>query len=114
MQLEPQIRIAQLVAEQLLDLPQPVPDGLRVDVDLLRHLRGVLAELQPGQQRLGDPVPLAGPQPGQRREAAPAQRPGQVLVGEDQQGRQVLVALADTLNSTRPTRYTSRAWWCCR
>ena len=25
------------------------------------------------------------------------------------------VALADMLNgSTRPTRYTSRAWWCCR
>jgi hypothetical protein len=61
-------------------------------VDPLRHLRGVLAGLQPGQQRVGDPVPLAGPQPGQRREAAAAQRAGQVLVGQDEQGGKVLVA----------------------
>jgi hypothetical protein len=63
-----------------------------VDVDPLGHLGGVLAELQPGQERLGDPVPLGGAQPGQRGEAAVAQRGGQVLVGQDQQGGQVLVA----------------------
>jgi FSR family fosmidomycin resistance protein-like MFS transporter len=92
LQLEPAVRVPQLVAEQLVDLPQPVPHGLRVDVHPVRHLGGVLAELQPGQQRLGDPVLLAGPQPGQRREAAAAQRPGQVLVGQDEQRGQVLVA----------------------
>jgi hypothetical protein len=73
-------------------------------MDPLRHLGGVLAELQPGQEGLGDPVPLGGAQPGQRGEAAVAQRGGQVLVGQDQQGGQVLVAADWTASfpSARP------------
>jgi hypothetical protein len=102
LQLEPQVRIAQLVAEQLVDLPHPVPDRLRVDVDPLRHLRGVLAELQPGQQCLGNTVPLARPQLGQGRQAAAAQRGGQFLVGEDQQRGQVLVAADRAWPGPRP------------
>ena len=59
-----------------------------MDVDPLGYLGGVLTELQPGQQGLGDPVALAGAQLGQRGQAADAQRGGQVLVGQDEQGGQ--------------------------
>jgi hypothetical protein len=58
LELEAAVGIAQLVAEQILHLTQPVPDGLRVHVHMLRHLVGVTAGLEPGQQRLGQPILL--------------------------------------------------------
>jgi len=99
LELEAAVGIAQLVAEQILHLTQPVPDGLRVHVHMLRHLVGVTAGLEPGQQRLGQPILLGGAKALQRAEPgrkAPAscssEKTGQLLVGEDKQGGQVLVA----------------------
>jgi hypothetical protein len=104
LELEAAVGIAQLVAEQILHLTQPVPDGLRVHVHMLRHLVGVTAGLEPGQQRLGQPILLGGAKALQRAEPgrkAPAssssEKTGQLLVGEEKQGGQVLVAAHQVL-----------------
>ena len=97
LELEAAVGIAQLVAEQILHLAQPVPGRLRVHVRMLRHLVGVAAVLEPGQQRLGQPILLGGAKALQRGEPGRPQGASQLLVGEDEQGGQVLVAAHQVL-----------------
>ena len=73
---EPGVRIDEPVAEQLGELAKPVPDRLRVDVQVTRRGAGVIRALQPGQQRLRQPVGLVGPQPPQRGEDLAAEHVG--------------------------------------
>jgi len=65
--------------------------------DPVGHLVGVAAVLEPGQQRLGQPILLGGAKALQRAEPGRPQGAGQLLVGEDEQGGQVLVAAHQVL-----------------
>jgi hypothetical protein len=66
-----------------------------VDVQLPRDRLGVAAVLQPGQQGLGEHVPLAGAQFLQRPEPGRAERVRQLLVGEDHHCGQMVGAAYD-------------------
>ena len=84
---------ASCVAVELLQLPQPVTDRLRMYVQPSRHLTRPPAVPQPGQQRLRQPVLLRGPQVGQWRQAYLRQRVDQLLVLEHDQRRHVVRAV---------------------
>jgi len=92
---KPCVGIVQDRTEEFVELPEPVPDGLRMDVQAPRHLLGVAGVLQPGQERFRQPVLLRGPQAPQRREPDGAQRAGKLLIRQDQQRGQMLVAADD-------------------
>jgi hypothetical protein len=94
------VGIAQLVAEQILHLAQPVPDGLRVHVHMLRYLVGVAAVLEPGQQRLGQPILLGGAKALQRGEPGRPQGVGQLLVGEDDSAGRLASFVTQVLAAT--------------
>jgi len=76
------VRVVKRFAEQLADLPQPVADRLRVDMQAAGGGVGVVGALQPGEQRPRQPVGLTGAQPPQGRERVPAERRRQVSVGQ--------------------------------
>ena len=81
-ELEAAVGIAELVAEQVVFLTQPVAHGLRVNMDTYRHLVRVAAVLKPGEERLGQPVLLSRAQALQRSVLGGPQRARQLLVGE--------------------------------
>jgi hypothetical protein len=80
--------IAEPVPEKLSNLPEPVPDGLRVNMQAACRRPGVVRAFQPREQRARKPVGMLGPQPPHRSD--------HLEIAADP------VALADVLNALDP------------
>ena len=78
LQLEAHLGVIERVAEELLELGDPVAHGLLVHEQLLRNRRPLPLVAQPRQERLGEALTDGGPQPVEGREA----RAGEVIGGE--------------------------------
>src|SRR5215213_3227088 len=68
-QLEADVGIVEVVAEPLAQLAQAIADGLRVDMDRPRDVRDAAVVLEPGAERLEQPIALRGRRAGERRES---------------------------------------------
>jgi len=82
--------VVQQISEQLIKLPQPVPNRLRMNVQPPGHLLRVARVLQLGEQRLRQAVLLAGLQPPDRCELLGGERAHKLLVRQDRQRGQVV------------------------
>ncbi len=79
---EPGVGIGEPVAEQLLELVDPVPDGLRVHVEARGELVVGTARLQPGHESGGHAVTLLGGEVGEGSVEVLAQLVGEKWIGE--------------------------------
>jgi hypothetical protein len=68
LQFQAHVGVVEAVAEEVLEFADPVAHGLRVDEEQGGDLGRVAAGLQPGEQRVGEPVALLGAEVGERRE----------------------------------------------
>src|SRR5215470_17058258 len=92
---EPGVRIAELTIEGAFERAHPVPHRLRVNVQSLGHLRSRATGLQPSHERLGQALPLQWAERRETAQRAPRQLIDQLIVGEQPQFDQVVIAEGD-------------------
>lgn len=95
LQLEAAVRVVDLVAPQFPYLAQAVADGLGVDAETGRDLRGATARFQPCEQGLGEAAAVGGAAVGERGEAAQGEVVDEFLGLEEDQGLGVFRAVQD-------------------
>src|SRR5919106_514954 len=91
LELEPRVRIGQLVADQLAEASEAVADRLRMEVEGTGHRRRVAAVLHVGERRLLHPRPTPRGELRERVQPALGETLGEGGAMEEEEIREVFV-----------------------